>query len=345
MERLQAFFNWHRGAFAIGARRDRQEQQQQQQQQRHLEQRHLERKITEHPGFICGCSVSADGQYVAAGGGTYHEYDQYDTGLWLFETATGTVVQRFSGHREWIWGCAFFPDGSRIVSVSADATARVWSRQTGQCLLTFQEHRSTVFGCDVSSDNSMVATCGDDQCVFVWDADTGAVLRLLEGHTHCVNGCRFSADATLLITCSTDRTARVWDIAHGGRPLVTLVGHRDMIYSCAICPTDNRKALTSSQDGRARVWFDGKCILVITPARSHAARSCCFSADGRYVIVSAYNSTVTMWDATSGHLCATFLTGCSRIYCCAAASDGSRVVASCQDGSLYVWTNPLAAVC
>ena len=35
----------------------------------------------------------------------------------------------------WVWSVAFGPDGTRIVTASADQTARVWNAQSGQKLL------------------------------------------------------------------------------------------------------------------------------------------------------------------------------------------------------------------
>ncbi len=53
----------------------------------------------------------------------------------------------FTGHSDWITGCAWSPDGTRIVSASEDKTLRIWDADTGSLLSThyhLPEHNSAV---------------------------------------------------------------------------------------------------------------------------------------------------------------------------------------------------------
>jgi hypothetical protein len=65
-------------------------------------------------------ALSPDGRLLAVSEGTY------SPGVWVHETASGRVVRRFDGHADFIYGLAFTPDGSKVVSASCDHTGLVW---------------------------------------------------------------------------------------------------------------------------------------------------------------------------------------------------------------------------
>jgi WD40 repeat protein len=44
----------------------------------------------------------------------------------VWDATTGKELRTYEGHPGHVSGVAFFPDGKRIVSASADGTARIW---------------------------------------------------------------------------------------------------------------------------------------------------------------------------------------------------------------------------
>ena len=53
-------------------------------------------------------------------------------------------LRTLAGHTDFVRGCAFSPDGSRIVSASVDKTLRVWDAATGAELATLAGHAGSV---------------------------------------------------------------------------------------------------------------------------------------------------------------------------------------------------------
>jgi hypothetical protein len=45
----------------------------------------------------------------------------------VWESSTGRLVAILPGHQGIVWNAQFGPDGARIVTASADKTARVWT--------------------------------------------------------------------------------------------------------------------------------------------------------------------------------------------------------------------------
>jgi RNA polymerase sigma factor (sigma-70 family) len=69
-------------------------------------------------------AFSPDGRLLVSGSGA--DFYGGDPSVRVWELASGQEVRRFNGHRAGVYAVAFFPDGHRIASASADATAMVW---------------------------------------------------------------------------------------------------------------------------------------------------------------------------------------------------------------------------
>ena len=78
---------------------------------------------------------------------------------------------------------AVTPDGARIVTGSADRTARVWDAKTGAELAQLKGHTNGVDSVAVTPDGARIVTGSGDSTARVWDAKTGAELAQLKGHT------------------------------------------------------------------------------------------------------------------------------------------------------------------
>ena len=62
-----------------------------------------------------------------------------------------------------------FADGSKLVTGSADRTAKIWDAYSGACLLTLTGHEGFVLSASVASDGHSVMTAGYDKKVIVHD--------------------------------------------------------------------------------------------------------------------------------------------------------------------------------
>ena len=60
-----------------------------------------------------------------------------------------------AGHAYAVFGCAISPDGSWIVSASADHTLKTWDTATGREGHTLTGHTAQVRGCAISPDGTL----------------------------------------------------------------------------------------------------------------------------------------------------------------------------------------------
>ena len=95
-------------------------------------------------------------------------------------------------------GCAVSPDGTWIVSASADSTLKVWDARSGEARLTLQGHTDGVYGCAVSADGAFIVSASSDNTLKVWDARTGTCLITfpVEG---VLQACAFHPDGKHLV--------------------------------------------------------------------------------------------------------------------------------------------------
>jgi hypothetical protein len=97
------------------------------------------------------------------------------------------LLRTLEGHSGVVTGCAFSPDGKRIVSASHDSTLKVWEADSGQLLRTLEGHSGFVFGCAFSPDGKRIVSASDDRTLKVWEAETGQCIATFhaEGSMYC----------------------------------------------------------------------------------------------------------------------------------------------------------------
>ncbi|MGZ8939028.1 MAG: WD40 repeat domain-containing serine/threonine protein kinase, partial [Limisphaerales bacterium] len=156
------------------------------------------------------------------------------------------------GHTGPILAVAYSPDGRRIVTGSADKTARVWDAETGQESFPLEGHTASVRSVAFSRDGQRIVTGSWDRTVRVWDAATGRHLRSIAANGKEVFSVAFSPDGQRIVSGGQEEKARVWD-ANSGNELFALEGHTNLVWAVAFSE-DGQRIVTGSWDETAKVW-------------------------------------------------------------------------------------------
>ncbi len=209
----------------------------------------------------------------------------------------------FEGHSRAVADVSFSPDSTRIVTASADKTARVWDRETGEELRCF-EHEAAVTAASFSPDGQRVVTASRDGTVRVWDVERVEVTRTLPlGAAERVGAdepggaildASFSPDGGRIVAAYRNRSARVWNVASGD--VITLFREHQGPVNAASFSPDGQWVVTASDDQTARVWSAGTGKLITTFCRHvNSVNDASFSPDGRWVITASDDATALVW--------------------------------------------------
>ena len=241
-----------------------------------------------------------------------------------------------SGHGGHVISAAYSPDGTRIVTASADKTARIWDARTGRELTVLSGHGDRVESAAYSPDGSRIVTASDDKTARIWDARTGRELTVLSGHGDSVESAAYSPDGSRIVTASDDKTARIWD-ARTGRELAVLSGHGDNVESAAYSP-DGTRIVTTSYDKTARLWDarTGRELAVLS-GHGDSVYSAAYSPDGTRIVTASYDKTARVWDARTGAQLTVLSGHGDSLESAAYSPDGARIVTASDDKTARIW--------
>ena len=103
-----------------------------------------------------------------------------DTSLVFYHGAPFKFNTSLRGqHNRFIYGVAFSPDGTSLVSVGADKKIWLYDGKTGQVKgqIGDEEHKGSIFSVCWAQDSKRFVTSSADQTVKIWDAEAGKTLQ------------------------------------------------------------------------------------------------------------------------------------------------------------------------
>jgi WD40 repeat protein len=101
-------------------------------------------------------------------------------------------------HTSLIYHVEFSADSTRLLTASADRTAKIVEARSGQTLAVLRGHTFQVSSARFSRDGRFVATTSSDRAVRIWEAETGLPVTTVQGTLDSVFDARFNKDATVL---------------------------------------------------------------------------------------------------------------------------------------------------
>ncbi|PCH35994.1 WD40 repeat-like protein [Wolfiporia cocos MD-104 SS10] len=182
-----------------------------------------------------------------------------------------SVLQTLRGHTAKSYCAAFFPNGTKIASCSADRTTRIWSVGAAACMKVLEGHEGNVTCVAISSPGDRIASGSHDRTVRLWDAHSGECLAVMQDHTDRVCSICISSDGSRLASASEDHTIRVWDLQAATAGFDRMLGHTTgtMIVCCAFSP-DGTQLASSDMHGTIVFWDNA---LLRNADRSHCSDS------------------------------------------------------------------------
>ncbi len=241
------------------------------------------------------------------------------------------------GHEGPATSVAVSPDGARILSASADGTARVWSADgTGEPRI-LGGHPAGLTSASWSADGARIVTACVDGSLRLWDASGAPPPVLLRGHGSGAFSARLDPAGQRLAVGCGDGAVRVWSAEGAGEPLV-LEGHEGQVLAVEWSP-DGQRLMSAGSDGHVRVRsVDGSgAPLVLGEGLPFTCVA--WSPDGSCIAAgtaSGASGVVHRWTSEGTSIDPPF--GPEAISCIAWSPDGSRIATGASSGAVSVFS-------
>lgn len=266
----------------------------------------------------------------------------YDATIKIWDTETGEELRTLRGHTAGI-RCLQFDD-TKLISGSIDRSIKVWNWRTGECISTYTGHRDGIVG--LHFDSTILASASMDKTVKIWNFEDKSTF-LLRGHTDWVNAVRVDTASRTVFSASDDCTVRLWDLdtkscirvfeGHVGQvqQVVPLPREFEFEEHDAECENDNTSIVSGDSDPASQRHEHGQ-----DPSSSQSSPFGPAFDDGRpypprYIVTSALDSTIRLWETTTGRCLRTFFGHLEGVW--AVAADTLRIVSGAEDRMVKIW--------
>ncbi|ETI20390.1 hypothetical protein G647_08425 [Cladophialophora carrionii CBS 160.54] len=275
----------------------------------------------------------------------------YDATIKIWDLDTGKELSTLKGHTMGI-RCLQFDD-NKLISGSMDKTLKVWNWRTGECISTYNGHTDGVIA--LHFDSNILASGSVDHTAKVWNFQDRSVFTL-RGHSDWVNSVKVDSASRTIFTASDDCTVKLWDL-DTKKCIHTFEGHVGQVQQVLPLPAEfevdvdeadqddeeQDQSAPGSPDSHVTVLDEnGGFPLAIPSSSSHSLNmSSLFSLQSdrtpppRYMLTSALDSTIRLWDVHSGRCVRKFFGHVEGVW--AVAADTLRIVSGAEDRMVKVW--------
>lgn len=181
----------------------------------------FQKKVDAHSKGIGGFALHLRKQIVATAS------DDCTWKIWNLEN--GENIMTGEGHKDWICGIDFHPQGSHLVTSGGDKSVKVWDFINSSIAHTFNDvHTSPVWKVKFHDTGDFVLSGGGDGAIKLYDLNALKVRQQYRSHTDSVNGLNFQPFTNFFVSSSADKTVSIWDM-RTGLTVQTFYGHLNTI--------------------------------------------------------------------------------------------------------------------
>jgi WD40 repeat protein len=214
-------------------------------------------------------------------------------------TQDGQVLATLIGHKADITSLAFSQDQNRLISGSADQTARVWSltESPPKELAQFAEHAAVVQSVGFRGDGAQAISGAANNSVKIWNPADGKLIADCPGHTGPISSV-FFVGGSQPASASTDQTLRFWN---GGGQQARAINESLPILRAAPSRDGARLAIALNDGSILLRNLDGSQVHQFK-GHTAAVRVLQFSTDNARLLSVGEDQQAILWDNSVGRL-------------------------------------------
>jgi WD40 repeat protein len=247
------------------------------------------------------------------------------------------VGEPWEGDGGGIGAMSVSPDGTMVVSGSADGRVRLWNRNNGKIIGDpWEGHIDAVRCLDWSLNAWQVASASEDGTIRRWDPDTGQQIAPPIQTGQWVHVVRYSPQGDTFASGGQDTMIRVW--SKDGGLLIEIRGHRSEVRS--LCWSKNSEYIFSgSADLTIRKWrsADGE-ELVFLLGHTSSIISLCLSPDESHLVSASADCSVRIWNLKTHKQVGDPLWHDDEVSALVIFPDGNCFASAGLDHKIYIWS-------
>ncbi len=243
---------------------------------------------------------------------------------------------------------AWSPDGTYLVSGTANSAVHLWHATTGRHLFSCREpFRTSAWTASLawSPDGAFLAFGSDDRTVKVWQVEKGTSLTLkplgtYRGHANWVNAVSWSPDGKRIASGSDDATVKVWQVEQVGSTAraTTVETYRGLPVVTLRWSPDGTAIASGGNSGTIQIWKPGsqEAALIYRHHR-FGINDLAWSPDGTRIASCSWDNVIRVWEVATGKTLLTYGGHSDGVNALAWSPDGIRIASGGRDKTVHVW--------
>lgn len=325
--------------------------------------------VTDHARFIVAARISPDGRLIASNGdpGFVRVWDAgngaellrltggkvreiaFAPGSDLLAMADENRVRLFSlpsgellgecRHTKEISTVRFDQSGTRLLTASADLTARLWTIDRAMRRVTETQallgHNKPLSSAAFDFEGQRAITACDDNVVRVFDLAKGEPLHRYE-FGQAIDYAEFDPQGRRVLVRSVAGRGSIWDL-DGARGTLAL---RQGSFARAVAFTSNGQQLvTGNDDGHLDVWNtrDGQSLPGMLPKLDSSVRAIDVDPKSSRALVALESGKVAFYNLRDGALISILNDQLQGVHTARFSADGERVLLASDSGIAAVF--------
>ena len=245
------------------------------------------------------------------------------------------LLREFKAHDTEVNGVAFTDDGRSFVSVSHDATLKIWNATAGTLQRMIPLDNRLVSSLAVTGRRALTGHA--DGSIALYDLDRGERVGQFKRNDAEVWSVAFLGNADRFAAASHDYTTAVWDANVMTAPQFTLEGHESAAQAVAYSSAGPWIA-TGSADKTVRMFdADSHELVRVYKGAKDFVTALAFSPDGKSLAIASLDGRICIYSTSSQRLTKQLSGHKSRIGALAFSPDGAILASAADEGIVRLW--------
>ena len=288
----------------------------------------IKNHIKGHTAPITCLEISRNGKYLVTGS------EDKTVKLWNLESFS--LMNTFRGHEARVSSVSFSPNNEFIASGSFDMTAKIWRLNSKRVYANLEGHSNWVTSVDFSTNSQYIITGSADKTAKLWNFSQKTEIGNFSGHFNgAITKVVLSPDGEMAFIGSDDGFVRSFNIHSNS--FIQRYAHKHRYISDIAISLDGKRMAVSAGPSVTIHIFNKENKTITYEAHAGAVIDLVFSYDNQYILSSALDKTVKLWDATNLTTYIEYLKQRTPVNVALFSNNNEQTITGSEEGKIEIW--------